>query len=229
MHHLTRPQVDEFALRSQKLYQQALAKGFFQDEIVPFNRVDKKGNASLLSQDEHPKADATIEKLAKLTPVFKKAGVVTAGNASGIVDGAAALVVSTEKEANRRKATPLGRLISYGIAGCDPKIMGIGPVPAVKDALKRAGMKLSQMDLIEVNEAFAPQACAVVGELGIQTDVLNVNGGAIAIGHPLAASGARIIQTLLYELGRRKKRFGIGTACIGGGQGIALIVESLLN
>jgi acetyl-CoA acetyltransferase family protein len=152
--------------------------------------------------------------------------VVTAGNASGIVDGAGALVVATEKRASKEGWKPLGRMIAYGVSGCDPRIMGIGPAPAAREALKRAGMKLDQMDLIEVNEAFAPQTVAVERELGIPREKLNVNGGAIAIGHPLAASGSRIMMHLLYELRRRKKRYALGSACIGGGQGIAIVVEA---
>jgi acetyl-CoA acetyltransferase family protein len=178
-------------------------------------------------QDEHPRPETTPEILSKLKTVFKKDGVVTAGNASGIVDGAAALVVGLESEASKRGLQPLGRLVSYGIAGCDPKIMGIGPVPAARQALARANMKLDQMDLIEVNEAFAPQTLAVQKDLGIPDEKLNVNGGAIAVGHPLAASGARITMHLLYELRRRKKKYALGSACIGGGQGIALVIEAL--
>ncbi len=226
---ISRSDCDAFALRSQELYQSAMTQGKFQDEIVPFMVHDKKGNLMRVEKDEHPKPDSTPEKLARLKPLFKNDGLVTAGNASGIVDGAAALVVSTEKEAQRRGIQPLGRLVSYGIVGCDPSIMGIGPAPAIREALKRAGLSLSQMDLIEVNEAFAPQVLAVAKELEIPHELLNVNGGAIAVGHPLAASGTRILQTLLYELGRQKKRYGVGSACIGGGQGIALVVESLLN
>jgi acetyl-CoA acetyltransferase family protein len=223
---VTREQSDEFALRSQKLCKEARAAGRFKDEIVPFE-IQAKGKTITISDDEHPKPDTTPEILAKLKPVFKKdGGVVTAGNASGIVDGAAMMVVATESRAKKEGWKPLGRLVSYGVSGCDPKIMGIGPAPAARIALERAGMKLDQMDLVEVNEAFAPQAVAVERELGINRDVFNVNGGAIAIGHPLAASGTRITMTLLYELRRRKKRFGLGSACIGGGQGIALLVEA---
>jgi acetyl-CoA acetyltransferase family protein len=229
LHGISRADSDAFAIRSQKFYQEAATQGRFKEEIAPIQVKDKKGNALMLDRDEHPKPETTLERLDQLKPVFKKNGMVTAGNASGIVDGAAALVVATESEAKRRGAQPLGRLVAYGIAGCDPKIMGIGPVPAAQIALKRAGMNISQMDLVEVNEAFAPQTLAVAKELEIPQDILNVNGGAIAVGHPLAASGARIIQTLLYELRRRKKRFGLGSACIGGGQGIALIVEAVLN
>ncbi len=226
---VSREEADQFALRSQTKFQEALKKGAFQMEIAPYTVVDKKGNSVPLSQDEHPKADANLAKLSQLKAVFKKDGVVTAGNASGIVDGAAALVVCSESEMKRRKAQPLGRLVSYGITGCDPKVMGIGPVAASQQALKKAGMTLSQMDLIEVNEAFAPQTLAVAKALEIPDEKLNVNGGAIAVGHPLAASGTRIIQTLLYQLQIQKKRYALGTACIGGGQGIAVVIESFGN
>ena len=187
----------------------------------------KKGEPTAFAKDEHPKPQSTLETLARLKPVFKKDGVVTAANASGIVDGAVMLVVATEEFAAQSGLKPLARLVSYGVVGCDPKVMGIGPVPAAQKALERAGMKLAQMDLVEVNEAFAPQAIAVSRALGIDPSTFNVDGGAIAIGHPLAASGARIITHLIYELRRRGKRFGLGSACIGGGQGIAMIIEVL--
>jgi len=224
---LGREEVDALALRSQQNTKAAQAAGIFKDEITPIEIKDRKGNTTVLDYDEHPKPETTPEILAKLKPVFKKDGVVTAGNASGIVDGACSLIVTTEKFARERGLKPMGRLVSYGIQGCDPKIMGIGPVPATHQALKRAGMKLEQMDLIEVNEAFAAQALSVVKELQIPMEKFNLNGGAIAIGHPLAASGARIITHLLYDLKRRGKRYGLGTACIGGGQGIALVIESM--
>jgi acetyl-CoA acetyltransferase family protein len=222
---ITRDQADEFALRSQQLAKKAFDEGRFKNEIAPYEIKDRKGNAQAMACDEHPKPDTTKEILGKLRPVFKKDGVVTAGNASGIVDGAAAMVVATETRAKKEGWKPLGRLVAYGISGCDPKIMGIGPAPAARQALKRAGMKLEQMDLIEVNEAFAPQALAVEKELEINREIFNTSGGAIAIGHPLAASGTRITQHLLYELKRAGKRYGLGSACIGGGQGIALILE----
>ncbi len=167
--------------------------------------------------------ETTMEGLAKLKPAFAKDGFVTAGNASGIVDGAAMLVVTAADNAKDKQ--PLGRIVSWGIAGCDPEIMGIGPVPATQIALKRAGMKLDDLDLIEINEAFAGQILAVAKELGIDQEKLNVNGGAIALGHPLGASGTRLVLTLLYELRRRQQRYGLASACIGGGQGIAMIVE----
>jgi acetyl-CoA acyltransferase 2 len=229
MYNISRAQADEFALRSQSLFNQALDKGYFLDEIAPYSYTDSKGKELSVILDEHPKPGTTLDKLGRLKPVFKSDGLVTAGNASGVVDGAAALIVCTESELKNQNLTPLGRMVSYGISGCDPKIMGIGPVPAANKALSNAKMKLEQMDLIEVNEAFAPQTLAVQKELKIPDSILNVNGGAIAIGHPLAASGTRIIQTLLYELKRRKKRYALGSACIGGGQGIAIVIESLAD
>jgi acetyl-CoA acetyltransferase family protein len=223
---LTRAQVDLFALRSQKNFEHARHAGLFAEEISSFPLEDRKGKSLLLEQDEHPKPDSTLDGLSKLRAAFKKDGSVTAGNASGIVDGAAALVVAAENKAHGRGLAPLGRMVSYGVSGCDPKIMGVGPVPASRLALRRAGMTLGQMDLVEINEAFAAQTLAVQKELEIPDEILNVNGGAIAVGHPLAASGARIVMTMLYELRRRKKRYGLGSACIGGGQGIAIIVEA---
>jgi len=214
---ISREEQDRFALCSQK--RAVEAHGKLREEIVPVT-VGKKE----VTEDDHVRSDATIEGLAKLRPAFSKDGFVTAGNASGIVDGAAMLVVTT---AGNAKTKPLGRIVSWGIAGCDPEIMGIGPVPATKIALDRAGMKLADLDLIEINEAFAGQVLAVVKELGIDMEKLNVNGGAIALGHPLAASGTRLLLTVLYELRRRQKRYGLATACIGGGQGIAMIVESV--
>jgi acetyl-CoA acyltransferase 2 len=223
---ISREESDAFALRSQKRYAESLAAGYFKEEISPFKLKDRKGNEVSYDRDEHPKPETTLEILAKLKAAFKKDGIVTAGSASGIVDGAASMVVSTETFAKSAGVQPLGRLIGYGISGCDPKIMGIGPVPASKQALKKAGMTLGQMDLVEVNEAFAAQALSVQKELQIPDEIFNVNGGAIAVGHPLGASGTRITQHILYELRRRKKRFGLAAACIGGGQGIALVVEA---
>ncbi|HSP16915.1 MAG TPA: acetyl-CoA C-acetyltransferase [Thermoanaerobaculia bacterium] len=220
-YNISREQQDEFALRSQKCAAEAVKAGKLQEEIVPVP-VGKKGEK--ICADDHMRPDTTMEGLAKLKPAFSKDGFVTAGNASGIVDGAAMVTVTTADNLNGKK--PIGRIVSWGIAGCDPEIMGIGPVPAVKIALQKAGMKLDAIDLIEINEAFAGQILAVVKELGIDMNKLNVNGGAIALGHPLAASGTRLLITLLYELRRRKQRYGIASACIGGGQGIAMIVES---
>jgi len=212
---ISREAQDQYALCSQK--RAAAASDKLQEEIVPVT-VGKK----TVTADDHMRPDTTIEGLAKLRPAFAKDGFVTAGNASGIVDGAAMVVVTT---ADNAKKAPLGRIVSWGIAGCDPDVMGIGPVPATKIALKKAGMALDDIDLIEINEAFAGQILAVAKELGIDHDKLNVNGGAIALGHPLAASGTRLVLTLLYELRRRQKRYGLASACIGGGQGIAMIVE----
>jgi acetyl-CoA acetyltransferase family protein len=218
---LTREQQDEFALRSQTRAAAAVKAGKLQEEIVAVP-VGKKGET--ITDDDHMRPDTTMEGLAKLKPAFSKDGFVTAGNASGIVDGAAMVTVTTADNVNGKK--PLGRIVSWGIAGCDPTVMGIGPVPATKIALQKAGLKLDDIDLIEINEAFAAQTLAVVEALGIDIEKLNVNGGAIALGHPLAASGTRLLITLLYELRRRKQRYGLATACIGGGQGIAMIVES---
>jgi len=220
---ITREAQDEFALRSQQRAASAVEGGRLQEEIVAVP-VGRKGD--LFSADDHLRADTTIEGLAKLKPSFGKDGFVTAGNASGIVDGAAMLVVTTAEKAAEKGKTPLGRIVSWGISGCDPEIMGIGPVPATQIALKKAGMQIGDLDLIEINEAFAGQVLAVAKELDIDMDKLNVNGGAIALGHPLGASGARLLLTVLYELRRRKQRFGLASACIGGGQGIAMIVEN---
>lgn len=224
---LSREEVDAFALKSQKLAAAAWEKGLYNDDIAAFEIKDNKGNVTAFARDEHMRPQTTPESLAKLKPVFKKDGVVTAGNASGIVDGGAAMVVAKESEAKRLGKSPLGRLVGYGISGCDPKVMGIGPVPAIQQLLARTKFTLNQIDLFEVNEAFAAQCLAVQMELKIPAEKLNVNGGAIAIGHPLAASGTRLTLQLLRELKRRKQRYGIASACIGGGQGIALLVEAL--
>jgi acetyl-CoA acetyltransferase family protein len=181
----------------------------------------------MFTADDHMRSQTTLEGLAKLPPAFGKDGMVTAGNASGIVDGGAAVVLMSLQDAANKNLKPLGRIVDWGIAGVDPKIMGSGPVPATRVALKKAGMKLDDIDLIEVNEAFSGHYLAVEKELGIDREKANVNGGAIALGHPLGATGTRLVITLLYELRRRKKKFGLATACIGGGQGIAVIVESL--
>jgi len=220
-YNISREEQDKFAMRSQKCAAEAASAGRLQDEIVAVP-VGKKGEK--ITSDDHMRPDTTMEGLAKLKPAFSKDGFVTAGNASGIVDGAAMVTVTTKENLNGKK--PLGRIVSWGVAGCDPEIMGIGPVPATQIALKKANMKLADLDLIEINEAFAAQILAVAKELGIDQEKLNVNGGAIALGHPLAASGTRLLITLLYELRRRNKRYGLASACIGGGQGIAMIVES---
>ncbi|HET7433585.1 MAG TPA: acetyl-CoA C-acetyltransferase [Thermoanaerobaculia bacterium] len=221
---ISREEQDEYALRSQRCADEALKAGRLQEEIVAVP-VGRKGE--LITGDDHMRPDTTKDGLAKLKPAFAKDGFVTAGNASGIVDGAAMVTVTTAEKAKEKGKTPLGRIVSWGIAGCDPEIMGIGPVPATQIALKKAGMKLNDLDLIEINEAFAGQILAVSKELGIDQEKLNVNGGAIALGHPLGASGTRLLITLLYDLRRRKQRYGLASACIGGGQGIAMIVESL--
>jgi len=219
---ISREEQDRFALRSQQCASESAKK--LQEEIVSVP-VGRKGE--LVSADDHVRADTTLEGLAKLRPAFAKDGFVTAGNASGIVDGAAMLVVTSAEKAKEKGKTPLGRIVSWGITGCDPEIMGIGPVPATQLALKKAGLKIEDLDLIEINEAFAGQILAVAKELGIDQNKLNVNGGAIALGHPLGASGTRLLITLLYELRRRSKRYGLASACIGGGQGIAMILENL--
>ena len=227
-HQLSRADVDAVALRSQQRAEAGWKNGAFTDEIVPVELTDRKTKQKISwASDEHRRPGSTADGLAKLPPYFRKDGVVTAGNASGIVDGAGALVVASGTYASNHSLRPLGRLISWGACGVDPRIMGIGPVPASRLALQRAGMKLGQVDLVEVNEAFAAQYLAVERELGLDPAKTNVDGGAIAIGHPLGATGARITAHLLHALRRRGGRYGLGAACIGGGQGIAVIVESL--
>ena len=223
---VTREEADEYALRSQQAAEAAYKSCRMSEEIVPVE-VGKGKKAHLFSQDDHRRPDTTMESLSALPAAFRKDGIVTAGNASGIVDGAAAVVVTTEKAAKERSTKPLGRIVSWATTGVEPRVMGIGPVPASKKALRLAGLRLEQIDLIEVNEAFSPQYLAVEKALGLNRDKTNVNGGAIALGHPLGATGTRLILTLLLELRRRNQRYGLATACIGGGQGIATIVESL--
>jgi acetyl-CoA acetyltransferase family protein len=220
---------DEFALRSQQKADAAYKEGRIQEELVPVALRNPKGEATgeALTEDDHRRPQTTMEGLAKLKAAFGKNGTVTAGNASGIVDGAAAVVVMSLEEVRKRNLEPLGRIVSWGVAGVDPKVMGRGPVPATKLALQKAGLSLDYIDLMEVNEAFAAQYLAVEKELGLDREKVNVNGGAIALGHPLGATGTRLVITLLYELRRRKKKYGLATACIGGGQGIAMIVESM--
>lgn len=224
-HGISREEQDLFALRSQKAAAAAWEAGKFREEIAPVEIPSRKGS-TIFDRDDHMRSDTTLEGLAGLKPHFSKDGFVTAGNASGIVDGAAAVVVCSSDEAKRRDAKPLGRIVSWAYAGVEPKMMGIGPVPSTRVALKKAGLKLSDIDLLEVNEAFAGQYLAVEKQLELDRDKVNVNGGAIALGHPLAATGTRLILTLLLELRRRNKKYGVATACIGGGQGIAMIVES---
>lgn len=226
-YHITREEQDRFALLGQQRAKKAWDEGRMQEEVIPVKVRDRRGTEGTFFKDEHMRPDATLEGLAKLPPRFKKDGTVTAGNASGIVDAGAAVVVTTLEKAKARGLKPLGRLVSWGTAGVDPDIMGIGPVPAIRLALKRAGLTLRDMDLIEINEAFAAQVLAVVKELGIDMERFNVNGGAIALGHPLGATGAWLTLRLLYELRRRGKRYGVASMCIGGGQGIAAVVEAL--
>jgi acetyl-CoA acyltransferase 2 len=228
-HGVTREMQDEFSLRSQKCADDAYKAGRIQDELVPVALKNSKGEftGESLTEDDHRRPQTTMEGLAKLKPAFGKNGTVTAGNASGIVDGGAAVVLMSLDEVRKREMDPLGRIVSWGVAGVDPKIMGSGPVPATKIALQKAGMTLDHIDLIEVNEAFAAQYLAVEKQLGLDREKVNVNGGAIALGHPLGATGTRLVITLLYELRRRKRKYGLATACIGGGQGIAMIVENL--
>jgi acetyl-CoA acetyltransferase family protein len=225
---LTRAQVDEYALRSQQKAKAAWAAGVFDDEVIGIPVKDPKTKQMVeFRRDEHMRPDTSAEGLAKLKPVFKDGGLVTAGNASGIGDGAGALVIASAEWAKKNGKKPLARLVAWGVAGVDPTIMGIGPVPASKIALKRAGMTLDQMDMIEINEAFAPQVVACQTELKIPLDKFNIHGGAIAISHPLAASGARITAHLIHALRKSGKRYGLGSACIGGGQGMTVIIEAL--
>jgi acetyl-CoA acetyltransferase family protein len=226
---ITREMQDEFALRSQQKADAAYKEGRIQEELVPVPLRNAKGEPTgdSLTEDDHRRPQTTMEGLAKLKPAFGKSGTVTAGNASGIVDGAAAVVVMSLDEVRKRNMEPLGRIVGWGIAGVEPNVMGRGPVPATKIALQKAGLNLDYIDLIEVNEAFAAQYLSVEKELGLDREKVNVNGGAIALGHPLGATGTRLVITLLYELRRRKKKYGLASACIGGGQGIAMVVESM--
>jgi acetyl-CoA C-acetyltransferase len=221
---ITREQQDAFAAQSQSRAEAAQKSGRFKDEIVGVTIKTRKGE-TLVDADEYPKPGTTIETLAKLRPAFDKSGTVTAGNASGINDGAAAVVLMSEAEAQKRGVKPLARIVSWATAGVDPAIMGSGPIPATRLALQRAGWKVGDLDLIEANEAFAAQACAVSKELNFDPAKVNVNGGAIALGHPIGASGARVLVTLLHEMGKREAKKGLATLCIGGGMGIAMCVE----
>jgi len=221
---ISRDMQDEFALTSQQRASRAINDGVFKDQILPIEIKSRKG-IDIFEIDEHPKPNTTSETLAGLRAAFKKDGVVTAGNASGINDGACALIIANEEKA--KKGNPLARIISYGFGGVDPDEMGMGPVPATKMALKKAGLNISDLDLVESNEAFAAQACAVNKQLGLDPEKVNVNGGAIALGHPVGATGAIIMTKLVYELRKRKGKYGLATMCIGGGQGIAVIIEAL--
>jgi len=213
---ITREEQDEFALQSHRRWSAAQEAGRFDDELVPVGEVDR---------DEHPRPDTNAEKLAALKPAFREGGTVTAGNSSGINDGAAALVVASEEKARELGVAPLGRFLASAVAGVDPRIMGVGPVPAVRKVLERAGIDATDLDLVELNEAFASQSIQVIRELGLDPGRVNVNGGAIAIGHPLGMSGARLVVSLLHELGRRGGRYGLATLCVGVGQGQAAIFE----
>jgi len=223
---ISREAQDAFALRSQRLADQAWREGRFSDEVVPVEIKTRKG-VQLVDRDDHMRPETTLDVLAKLPPAFKKDGTVTAGNASGIVDGGAALILASGEAVERYGLKPIGRLIEWAATGVEPTLMGMGPAPATRKALARAGLTLDQIDLIEVNEAFAGQYLAVEKELGLDRERVNVNGGAIAMGHPLGMSGTRLLLTVLLELRRRGKTRGLATACIGGGQGIAAIVEAI--
>jgi acetyl-CoA acetyltransferase family protein len=222
---ITREEMDAYALRSQKAAAAAAAKGVFEEEIVPVE-VTRGRKTVVVEADDHPRPDTTLEGLAALRPAFGKDSMVTAGNASGIVDGAAALVIAGRDEAVRRGLRPLARIVSWAVAGVPPEIMGIGPVPASRKALEAAGLGVRDMDVVEVNEAFAGQYLAVEKELGLDREKTNVNGGAIALGHPLGATGTRLLLTLALELKRRRGTHGLATACIGGGQGIAMVLKA---
>ena len=221
---ISREEQDAYALRSQQEAKRAFDAGYLAEEIVPVEVQSRKGT-TVVEHDDHLRPETTLEGLGKLKPAFAKDGFVTAGNASGIVDGAAALVIADEDFVKQRDLKPFGRIVSWAYAGVEPEIMGIGPVPATREALEKARLTLSDIDLVEVNEAFAAQYLAVEKELGLDRSRTNVNGGAIALGHPLAATGTRLVLTVLHELHRRNGRYGLATACIGGGQGIAMIVE----
>lgn len=222
---ISREAQDEFALRSQQNYARALAEGKWAAEVVPVELRGRKGDVTLFDRDEHARPETTIEQLQKLKPAFQANGTVTAGNSSGLNDGASALLIMEQKAALAAGLKPRARIVASAVAGVDPSVMGIGPIPATHKALKQAGLSLADIDLFEFNEAFAAQAVACVQELGVNPDLVNVNGGAIALGHPLGASGARILTTLLYEMERREARYGLAAMCIGVGQGIATIIE----
>jgi acetyl-CoA C-acetyltransferase len=222
---ITREEQDAFAAWSQNKAEKAINEGKFIDEIVPVHIPQRKGEPILFARDEFPRAGVTAEQLAKLKPAFKKDGTITAGNASGINDGAAALVIMSKERADQLGIKPLATIRSMASAGVDPAVMGLGPIPATRKALQKAGLTMEQIELVEANEAFAAQALAVGRQLGIADEKLNVNGGAVALGHPVGASGARILVTLLHEMKRRHNKFGLATLCIGGGMGISTIVE----
>ena len=223
---ITREEQDNFALSSQMKYKAALENGKFKPEITPIEIPQKKGNSLIINTDEHPRTDTTIESLAKLQPAFKKGGTVTAGNSSGVNDGAAALILCNESTLKRFNFKPIAIIKSTASAGVDPAIMGIGPVPATQKALKRANLTINDLGLVELNEAFAAQSIACIRDLNLNPQIVNVNGGAIALGHPLGCSGARILTTLLFEMQRTKTKYGLAALCIGVGQGLAMVVEN---
>jgi len=225
-YNVTREESDNFSIRSQQTWAAAQQAGVFNDEIAPITLKSKKGEVQFAT-DEHPKPKTTIEQLAKLPTVFKKGGVVTAGSASGICDGAAAVIIASEEAVSKHKLTPLARIVGYGVAGCDPTIMGIGPVPAIGAMMEKTGVSLGEVDQIEINEAFAAQTVSCQKALDIPMEKLNTCGGAIALGHPLAASGARISAHIVHKLRQKDQKYGIGSACIGGGQGIAILFEKM--
>jgi len=222
---LTRKEQDEFSAVSQQRTEEAIKSGKFEDEIVPVEIPQRKKDPIIFKQDEHPRFGTSAEKLAKLRPAFKKDGTVTAGSSSGINDGAAALVIMSKEKADEMGIKPMAKIVSYASGGVDPAIMGTGPIPATRNVLKKANLKVEDMGLIEANEAFAAQSLVVIKELKFNTDIVNVNGGAIALGHPIGASGARILVTLLHEMKKRDVKYGLATLCIGGGQGAATIVD----
>ncbi|USK35953.1 acetyl-CoA C-acetyltransferase [Bacillus sp. F19] len=226
-YNISREEQDAFAVHSQEKAIQARNSGRFAEEIVPISIKGKKGQENVFKVDEHIREGASVEGLTKLKPAFKKAGTVTPGNASGINDGAAAVMLASEDYVNEHDLKPLAKVVSWGVAGVDPKIMGIGPVPASKKALEKAGLRLDDIGLFEFNEAFAAQSLAVIKELGVDQDKVNVNGGAIALGHPVGASGSRITYTLALEMKKRNVKYGLASLCIGGGQGIAIILENV--
>ncbi|XP_059845723.1 3-ketoacyl-CoA thiolase, mitochondrial [Hypanus sabinus] len=223
---ISRSECDAYALKSQQRWKAAHDAGYFNEEMAPIDVKTKKGKESL-AQDEHPRPQTTAEQMAKLPTVFKENGTVTAANASGVCDGAAAVIIASEEAVHKHKLTPFARVMAYHVCGCDPSIMGIGPVAAINGVLKKAGLSLKDMDLVEVNEAFAPQFLSVQKALNLDPENTNVNGGAIALGHPLGASGTRITAHLVHELRRRGGKYAVGSACIGGGQGIALMIENM--